>query len=351
MPLDWSALSHAYGPATDLPDLLRALRSTDSSSRAEAAEQFRARALHQDTIYPATVAAVPFLIELLADDHAPDRTLGHELLADILPDLSPARPHPLGPRLHELAERRSDLYLGRRHEIEPVLRQAHEAVRAGVPTFVSLLGNDDRDARGLSAHLLSFFPEEAPRVVPALTARLAVEPDRVVASVLALTAGMIGDPADAALVAAVAGVDRSARIRRWTVLMGLARLTPEPGSEMLAELTDCLFHGPTELSGWPFHQENPAHGASLALGDLTVRSEPVLAPLLLAGLAAGGEDPSRFLYAVELLLSLAFPDGPRPDDAALTPLQEATARAVHDSGLAELYAVARLLSECNLSAA
>ncbi|SNY44872.1 hypothetical protein [Paractinoplanes atraurantiacus] len=109
--LDWAAVHHAYGPATDMPGLLRALRSRDEQRRTEAARQFRIRALHQDTLYPAAVAAAPYLIELLADDAAPDRTLGHELLVASLPEdaldrLAGARPHRLGPRLHEITEQR-----------------------------------------------------------------------------------------------------------------------------------------------------------------------------------------------------------------------------------------------------
>lgn len=273
--LDWSALSHAYGPATDLPDLLRALRSPQEQRRAQAAEQFRTRALHQGSRYPATAAAVPYLIGLLADDGAPDRTLGHELLVEILPEqelnrLSGRRPHRLGPRLHELAEQRSDRFLARqqewlrhgtyhRPEIDPAQRQAYEAVHAGVPTFLRLLDHADRDARGLSAHLLSFFPEAAPQVTPALTARLAAEPDPVVGSFLCLAAGMIGDPRDAELVAAVTRRrDQQDRISRWTVLMGLVRLTETPDADMLEQLCDCLFHGPKELHGWAFQNEDPA---------------------------------------------------------------------------------------------
>lgn len=366
--LDWSALTHAYGPATDLPDVLRALRSPQEQRRAEAADQFRTRALHQDSLYPAAVAAVPYLVELLADDGAPDRTLGHELLAAILPEqeldrLSGVRPHRLGPRLHDLAEQRTDGYLARqpewlrhggyrRPEIDPVHRQAYEAVRAGVPTYLRLLGHADRDARGLSAHLLSFFPESAPRVTPAITARLAVEPDRVVGSLLCLTAGMIGDPEDQSLVAAVTRWrDQPGRINRWTVLMGLVRLTGTPDADMLEQLCDCLFHGPENVQGWPFHDEDPVLAASVALGDLPARCVPGLAAMLLDRLAAGGEDLSRFLYAVRLLFSLVFPGGPLPGGASpadLSAQQYAAAHVVLRSGLVEDAAVARLLRECNL---
>lgn len=366
--LDWSALNHAYGPATDLPDLLRSLRSPEEDRRAKAAEQFRARALHQDSLYAAAAAAVPYLIELLADDGAPDRTLGHELLAAIVPEseldrLSGIRPHRLGPRLHELAEQRSDQYLARqpewqrhdgyrRPEIDPVYRQAYEAVRAGVPTYLRLLDHADRDARGLSAHLISFFPQAAPQTTPAIIARLAVESDPVVGSFLCLTAGMIGDPDDAELVAAITPWrDQPGRMSRWTVLMGLVRLTDTPDPDMLGQLCDCLFHGPENLRGWAFHHEDPALGASIALGDLPARGVPGLAAMLLDRLWAGGEDLSRFMYAVGLLLGLVFPDGPLPDGASpadLSAQQYAAAHVVLHSGLIEDVAVARLLRECNL---
>jgi hypothetical protein len=361
--LDWSAVSHAFGPATDVPGILRALRSPEEQHRANAMDDFRMRVLHQDSLYPAGAAAVPYLIDLLADDSAPDRTLGHELLAEIVPEneiprLLSARPRPLGPSLDDLARQRSDRYLAGQHlehgelEIDPVYQEAYEAVRAGVPTYLRLLSDANRDVRGLSAHLLSFFPEAAPQVTPVLKARLAVEQDRVVASFLCLTAGMIGDPGDTDLVAAVTRWrDQPGRISRWTVLMGLARLTGTPDDDMLTQLCDCLFHGPEELYGWTFHHENPALAAAVALGDLPVRALPGLAEMLLDRLASGGEDASRFSYALELLLSLAFPNGPLPDGASpsnLSAQQRAAIHAVLQSGLLEHGATTRQLEECNL---
>ncbi len=163
---------------------------------------------------------------------------------------------------------------------------------------------------------------------------------------------MIADPGDTELIAAVTRWrDQQGRINRWTVLMGLVRLTATPDEDMLEQLCDCLFHGPDELSGWAFHHENPSLAAFLALGDLPVRSLPNLAPMLLDHLAAGGEDASRFHYAMQLLLSLVFPNGPLPDDAApshLSAQQHAAARAVLQSGLIESGFTARQLRECNL---
>jgi hypothetical protein len=217
---------------------------------------------------------------------------------------------------------------------------------------VRLLDDPDRQVRGLSAHLLSFFPETAPQVTPALTARLAVEPDAVVGSFLCLLAGMVGDPGDVELVAAVTRWrDQPGRITRWTVLMGLVRLTETPDEDMLEQLCDCLFHGPEDLHGWAFHHGDMALAAAVALGDLPVCSVPGLAAMLLDRLAAGGEDASRFFYAVRLLLSLVFPQGPLLEGstpADLTALQYAASHAVLRSGLIDHAAVARLLRECNL---
>ncbi|MEU4156467.1 hypothetical protein [Actinoplanes sp. NPDC026670] len=274
-------------------------------------------------------------------------------------------PHPLGPRLHELAEQRSHWYLARqedwqRHggsqpiEVDPVHRQAYEAVRAGIPAYLKLLDNPARDARALSAHLLSHFPEAAPQVVPALTARLAVEPDRVVAAFLCLATGMLGDQGDHELGAAVAArTDMPGKVERWTVLMGLVRLTLVPYEALLEQLCDCLFHGPLELYGWTFHRENLALGAYLALGELAAMSVPGLAAMLLERLAEGGDDESRFVYAVQLLLGLVFPEGPLPDGASpsdLSDQQRAAAGVVLRSGLLDSAYVARLLRECNLPA-
>ncbi|MEU8816903.1 hypothetical protein [Actinoplanes sp. NPDC048796] len=304
----------AYGPATFLPDLPASLRAPDEQRRTAAMEQFRARALHQDSLYPAAVAAVPHLIDLLADDTAPDRTLGHELLTEILPE----------------------------EKSEPIHRQAHQAVRAGVPTYLRLLDDPDRNARGLSAHLLSFFPEAAPQVTPALTARLAAETDRVVASFLCLTAGTIGGPHDTGLAAAVARWrDQPHRINRWTVLMGLVRLVETPDPDMLEQLCDCLFHGPGNVYGWTLHHESPVLGAALALGDLPAASVPGLAAMLTDRLAAGCDDGNRFYYAVRLLLGLTFPDGPSPQRQAAT-------QAILSSELAGHPAITRLLQEHDL---
>ncbi|MGI5182588.1 hypothetical protein ACQEVZ_40675 [Dactylosporangium sp. CA-152071] len=59
----WGELSHAYGSAGDVPDLLRQAASEDNE---EAISELHGSIFHQGTVYPATAAAVPFLAELAA---------------------------------------------------------------------------------------------------------------------------------------------------------------------------------------------------------------------------------------------------------------------------------------------
>lgn len=71
--IDWSTLSHAYGPATDVPGLLRALSSPDHSVRRETVAELFGNIWHQGTVYSATAAAVPFLYDLLAAPDVPTK--------------------------------------------------------------------------------------------------------------------------------------------------------------------------------------------------------------------------------------------------------------------------------------
>jgi hypothetical protein len=64
--LDWSALEHAYGPATDVPDLIRMLADDDPYERDAGFDTAYGNIFHQGTRYSATPKAIPFLVELAA---------------------------------------------------------------------------------------------------------------------------------------------------------------------------------------------------------------------------------------------------------------------------------------------
>jgi hypothetical protein len=65
--IDWASLSHAYGPADDVPGLLRLLASPDAEERSTADWELNGSIVHQGTLYEATAPACGFLGRLAAE--------------------------------------------------------------------------------------------------------------------------------------------------------------------------------------------------------------------------------------------------------------------------------------------
>ncbi len=74
---DWAALSHAYGPANDVPELLAAISAGVGPDAQEALEELFTVLYHQGSTYPATEEALPYLVDLALDgppEHRPSLT-------------------------------------------------------------------------------------------------------------------------------------------------------------------------------------------------------------------------------------------------------------------------------------
>jgi len=81
--IDWSALKDAYGPATGVPALFRALVSENADHRDFACELLFQTIWHQGDVYEATPLAVPFLYNLLEAVGLHDKAAIAGLLATI----------------------------------------------------------------------------------------------------------------------------------------------------------------------------------------------------------------------------------------------------------------------------
>ncbi len=64
--IPWAGLSHAYGPAEDVPGLLRAIASGAREAVKSAVQELYGTIWHQGTVYEATSHAVPFLARMAA---------------------------------------------------------------------------------------------------------------------------------------------------------------------------------------------------------------------------------------------------------------------------------------------
>ncbi|MFU8854453.1 hypothetical protein ACNAW0_26250 [Micromonospora sp. SL1-18] len=82
--IPWESLHHAYGPAVDVPDQLRALRSAEVPVRRDALSELFGNVYHQGTRWGASCHVVPFLVALADDSDTPDRATVADLLRSVV---------------------------------------------------------------------------------------------------------------------------------------------------------------------------------------------------------------------------------------------------------------------------
>jgi len=181
--VDWAGLTHAYGAATDVPGLLRALATGDSAQREDAQHQFFGNIWHQGTVYEATFYAVPFFIELLQEPKVAGKDYILRLLAAIANGRSYLHVHGGMDCYHDqrdtpafnetLAKELSDV------------QSCLAAVQRGAPVYLQLLEHPDETLRLHAPVVLQVCDTHYAEIEPALQSRLSEETSPLVkASVL-----------------------------------------------------------------------------------------------------------------------------------------------------------------------
>ncbi|GAA2382883.1 hypothetical protein [Dactylosporangium salmoneum] len=163
--INWAVLNHAYGNADDVPRLLRAAAGPDEHEAGAAVGELYSSLFHQGSVYPATAAAVPFLIRLAVA--APWHRAGLVLLVGGLAD--PYQAH------------------------GPTAGSVRGAVVAGGAALVPLLADADPGVRAAAAYAVA--QTDGPAEV--LLDRWRVEDDERARASLALAIGL-RDPAGSA---------------------------------------------------------------------------------------------------------------------------------------------------------
>lgn len=310
----WRDLTHAYGFAADVPELIRAVAFGDSEARAKAWYALYGNLWHQDTVYEASSHAVPYLLEIAAEDAAPDLDKVIVYLADLACGSSYLDVH--REAFHRLAEAdpvEAEKQLAR--ELEWV-RQAREEVRKGLPRYIELLDHVDPLVRSASCHMLACFPEERAVVRPLLCRRfdqgdedegaraaciLAISEISEAGAACPEEARLALDPAEPPAVRAIAavivapfeGADASAELRT-----------------VVAELAADYAAFEAILGLFPWNAGDPGlylHPALAAVGAGDGRPVGLLAGALRRSHRAWS------LYYAELLCAVAFQSGRAPD--------------------------------------
>ncbi|MGW5669363.1 hypothetical protein [Micromonospora sp. NPDC003776] len=379
-------MQHAYGPAVEVPDLLGRLRSRDREARRSAYQGLFDLLVHQGSRYEASAVAAPFLVEIVADPKAPDRFAACQVLAAIAvgdesswlidrPDVAKARrevAHRAQLTRTQLEREQADWAAAGRTDHERRARvhrnefsdveddrdaarwqiAAYDAVRAGVPAYLTALASSEIPVRLHAAHLLAWFPEERTSIAPALAQLIGAEPQPMVAATAAVAAGLCGGVDDPELVDALsARRGRDNRGERWSAVLGLARLVSRPDRPLIEELYACLFGAVGPVPYWPFLDGDMATVAALTIRDLDSAVAPDRLRVLVDRLNAPADDTDRYLL-LRAALDTAFPDGPVPDGTAYTDLsadqRTAIARLQRSGMLDDGAMVSMLLGAYNL---
>ncbi|MFE7328691.1 HEAT repeat domain-containing protein [Streptomyces sp. NPDC057565] len=180
--VDWASMEHAYGPADDVPGLLRGLASADPAEREQALDGMYGAVHHQGDVYACTLACIPFLFELVVDPGIHDRGSIVELLTSIG-----------GIDLDEDDDEEFDEEETDEEEIEDAANyaMAASAVTAGAGAFFELIADEDPGVRLAAPLALATLHSHPVRVLALLRERLPVEPDEEVRLALVEAAGRV----------------------------------------------------------------------------------------------------------------------------------------------------------------
>jgi hypothetical protein len=161
--VEWASLEHAYGPADDVPELLRGLASGDPAERESALDAMYGAVHHQGDVYDSTLACIPFLMELVADPAVEDRGGIVELLTSI-GSIDLDGDDELDPEDEEFEDAAN-------------YAMAASAVTAGADVFLGLVDDPDRGVRLAAPLALATLHTDPVRVLRLLRARLDAEQD------------------------------------------------------------------------------------------------------------------------------------------------------------------------------
>ena len=187
----WDELGHAYGPASDVPGVIRNLASPDPKIRGKALHQLHGNIWHQGTVYEATAPAVPFLVALLQAPEVEDK---HCILAYLALLANGRSYNDVHQHLSMFSEQAKSAEWQNQLEKElSWVKRAGEAVRAGTPIYIRLLEDEGNLVRDGAAYLLGNLSLKAIEALEAVSRRLSAEKDETVKASLVLALGNLAD--------------------------------------------------------------------------------------------------------------------------------------------------------------
>jgi hypothetical protein len=309
--LDWKSLSHAYGPATDVPNQVRALASPDPEVRSRAVRQLGSNVFHQGSRYEASAFVVPFLYELLGADEVENK----EDIIHLLVHIATGYPEaylPKGPNMEGL---RDYIASGLAEAALEWILCAYDAALGGVDRLQRLAAEPRDEVRLAATYALAWFRERAADSAPIVRASVGCETDPTLLSNAVLALGLL----DGYLAAVddVPAFERALEHANPTVRTAASiALGAVAGDRMPAEALRLLVSAVKEVQierGAPsrlaWNNGDLSGYAGQVLRALGGRSLDLVVPAVIAELEGAAGLPAMNLASV--LLGLVFADQPR----------------------------------------
>lgn len=237
---DWSALSHAHGMATDIPDYIAQMQSDDARTRWNARRKLRGEILHQGTIFEAAAYVVPVLVEMLNQESMPDKygildilrslALGQKVLSLFYKDIWEFSQSSYEPTTEE--ERESA------NPYQQWEQSAHDAVYQHHEIYIKFLRSEEAKIRRAAAQVLGCFPEHHATLVPILRDYLVQESDEYALAEGCLALRYIAPDYDADIIGDLEAYLTSEQpyIVRFVAALGLCKVARERLSTQALDL-------------------------------------------------------------------------------------------------------------------
>jgi hypothetical protein len=182
--VDWSALRDAYGPAVKTPKRIRALASPNKGKREKALDDLSYTIYHQGTIYDSSLAAVPFLLEIVESPEVEDRTQALELLQALSTGSSFHEAH--AGLFFNREKSKTAEWQEKVREEKSWVAAIHEWLSAAVPLIVRVLQKGNASERLGSVSLLATLQDNRAAVDALTAAALDPEPSLSAAAISAV---------------------------------------------------------------------------------------------------------------------------------------------------------------------
>jgi hypothetical protein len=264
--IPWASLTHAYGPAIDVPDLIKNLASTNEVKRKYALNELYGNIFHQGSRYEATPHVIPFILQLLQQDEVGGKdeliVLLVHLALGYTDELLPIGIDPVAMReLYRQDEAKlspEELKQAREYGYSATaLVQCYDLVNDNMSIITQYIDHEEIQVRKAALYALAWFPEFEQTSVPLLKTKLSNCEDEKELVVAILSLGVLAQRVPDALYGVSLGryLNADSIVLRTASAIAIARSPMPPKVKGILEAADA--HGDLEqVSDIHFNEGN-----------------------------------------------------------------------------------------------